>query len=173
MAPIDARENMVSETMEGGCGCGAARYRVDRGPIFVNNCHCRQCQQQTGSTSVVNMFVESEAVTLLSGTVSESRFVAGSGGAHRVVRCADCGTALWSMYPRLGELGLGIRVGTLDDPGAVTPDAAIFLDDKMPWVTPPVDIPGFGRTSVAAELLPPERMERLTDLIRRRKAEIA
>lgn len=163
----------MSETMEGGCGCGAARYRVDRAPIFVNNCHCRQCQQQTGSTSVVNMFVEGEAVTLLSGTTSESRFVAGSGGAHRVVRCAECGTALWSIYPRLGELGLGIRVGTLDNPGSVTPDAAIFLEEKMPWVTPPANIPCFVRTYVAAELLPPERMERLANLIRRREAEDA
>lgn len=162
----------MSGTMEGGCGCEAVRYRVDRAPIFVNNCHCRQCQQQTGSTSVVNMFVEGEAVTLLTGTVGESRFVAGSGGAHRVVRCAECGTGLWSIYPRLGELGLGIRVGTLDHPAFIIPDAAIFLEEKMPWVTAPVDIPGFARTYVAAELLPPERMERLTDLIRQRGAEI-
>ena len=34
------------------------RYRVVGTPIFVNNCHCKQCQQQTGSTSVVNAMYE-------------------------------------------------------------------------------------------------------------------
>ncbi|MEO5640166.1 MAG: GFA family protein [Sphingomicrobium sp.] len=161
----------MNDAMEGGCGCGAVRYRVDRSPIFANNCHCRQCQRQTGSTSVVNMFVERDALTLLSGATIVSRFVAGSGGEHRVMRCAECGTALWSEYSRLGALAAGVRVGTLDDPAAVVVDAAIFLEEKMPWVTPPENIPGFERTYAPAELLPPERFERLAELVRRRAAE--
>ena len=57
---------MSDETVrEGGCGCGHVRYRLRGEPIFVNNCHCRLCQQQTGSTSVVNAFTESENVELL------------------------------------------------------------------------------------------------------------
>jgi hypothetical protein len=51
---------MAETVREGGCGCGHVRYRVEGEPIFVNNCHCRLCQQQTGSTSVVNAFFESE-----------------------------------------------------------------------------------------------------------------
>jgi hypothetical protein len=47
---------MTEIVREGGCGCGHVRYRVAGEPIFVNNCHCRLCQQQTGSTSVVNAF---------------------------------------------------------------------------------------------------------------------
>ena len=40
---------MASKTLEGGCGCGAVRYRLTDEPIFVNNCHCRLCQRQTGT----------------------------------------------------------------------------------------------------------------------------
>ncbi|HVJ01423.1 MAG TPA: GFA family protein [Sphingomonas sp.] len=163
----------MGEVLEGGCACGAVRYRVDRAPIFVNNCHCTLCQRQTGSTSVVNLFVEAEALTQLSGETTRHIVKTGSGGDHAIMRCAECGTALWSFYPRLGELGAGIRAGTLDDPAAVTPDAAIFTAERMPWVTLPEGIPHFERTYVPAELLPPERFARLQALIALRAVQAA
>lgn len=151
-------------TNEGGCGCGALRYHVRGEPIYVNNCHCRQCQVQTGSTSVVNAFFETERLTLTSGETVRSHFKAGSGGDHQVVRCANCGTAIWSFYPRLGELGLGLRVGTLDNPDAFRPDAIIFTDEAMAWVTLPEGIPHFSKTYDAAQLLPVDRFARLRAL---------
>lgn len=154
----------------GGCGCGQVRYRLRGEPIFVNNCHCRLCQQQTGSTSVVNLFLEAERVDLLQGQLTEHTVKAGSGGPHVICRCAACGTAAWSVYPRLGRLGLGVRAGTLDDPGSVTPDAAIFTDSMMPWVTLPQSIPSFAATYSPADVLPPDRFARLQALAERRKA---
>ncbi len=152
---------------EGGCGCGALRYRVTGEPIFVNNCHCTQCQHQTGSTSVVNAFFESERVEVLAGELAVSTVVAGSGGAHEIMRCAACGTALWSHYPRMGRNGLGLRVGTLDDPAAFRPDAVIYTSEKMPWVPLPEGIPAFEQTYDFREVLPPGRVERLRELSRR------
>lgn len=155
---------------EGGCGCGHVRYRVRGEPIFVNNCHCRLCQQQTGSTSVVNMFIESEAVDLLSGTLTEHTLIAGSGGEHLICRCEQCGSAIWSVYPRLGRLGLGIRVGTLDDPASVTPDAVIFTASAMPWVALPEGIPAFETTYDFREVLGQDRIDRMLAMVARRKA---
>ena len=163
-----------SETnLTGGCACGAVRYAIDAEPIFVNNCHCSLCQKQTGSTSVVNAFYESAHVTMLSGETTSHIVKAGSGGDHVIMRCASCGTALWSIYPRLGDLGVGVRAGTLDNPGAVTPDAAIFVADKMAWVTLPEGIPHFETVYNPAELLPPERFARLKALIDLRAAQKA
>src|SRR6187399_1383660 len=122
---------MTETTRQGGCGCGHVRYQVEGEPIFVNNCHCRLCQQQTGSTSVVNAFFETERVTLLQGELRDHTVTAGGGGPHLIRRCAECGAALWSIYPRLGKLGTGLRVGTMDDPGAWRPDAVIFTESKM------------------------------------------
>lgn len=155
---------------EGGCGCGAVRYRVTGGPIFVNNCHCRQCQHQTGSTSVVNAFYERERVEVLSGALTEHVVPAGSGGPHVICRCAACGSAVLSHYPRLGRLGAGLRVGTLDDPSWVRPDAVIFTSEKLPWVALPEGIPSFERTYDFTAVLPPERAARMTALIARRRA---
>ena len=157
-----------STKLAGGCACGAARYEIDRAPMFVNNCHCTLCQRQTGSTSVVNAFIETAALTLLSGETVRQAVKTGSGGDQVIVRCAECGTALWSHYPRLGELGAGVRVGTLDDPGAVTIDAAIFTANRMPWVTLPEGIPHFETGYNPAELLPPEPFARLRALIEQR-----
>jgi len=154
---------------KGGCGCGALRYQIQGEPISVNNCHCTQCQHQTGSTSVVNAFIETDRVTLLSGEISEHVVKAGSGGPHVICRCAVCGVAVWSYYPRLGRLGLGIRVGTLDDAGAFRPDAVIFTAEALPWVTLPEGIPHFEKTYDFKVVLPPERVARLLALATRRQ----
>lgn len=159
---------MSDGVRQGECACGAARYEVAGDPIFVNNCHCRLCQRQTGGTSVVNAFFEADAVTLRSGTLSRHAVKAGSGGEHLIFRCATCGTALWSAYPRLGELGLGVRVGTLDDPSAFPPDAVIHVDSAMPWVLHPTGTPAFAQTYRPDELLPPDRLGRLMTLIERK-----
>lgn len=159
-----------ADSMGGACACGAVRYRVGADPIFVNNCYCTRCQRQTGSTSVINLFVESEHLELLSGETVHHVVTTGSGGQHEIVRCAACGTALWSFYPRIGRLGAGVRVTTLDDPGRVRPDAAIYTVDRLPWVTLPEGIPQFDQGYNPVELLPPERMARLRALAERAKA---
>ena len=161
----------MSETQhEGGCACGAVRYRVEGAPIFVNNCHCTLCQRQTGSTSVVNAFYETERFKLLAGELTVNVVPAGSGKPHEIHRCAKCGTAIFSHYPRLGALGLGLRVGTLDDSSAFKPDAAIFVANKMPWVSLPEGVPAFEQTYNPAEILPPERMARLKALADKARA---
>lgn len=155
---------MTEMIREGGCACGLTRFRVSGDPIFVNHCHCKQCQRQTGSTSAVNMFYETERLALRSGETSLHVVKAGSGGDHVIVRCAECGTALWSHYPRLGELGAGVRVGALDDPSGIRPDAVVFASERMAWVGLPDDVPAFEAYYNPAELLPPERFVRLKAL---------
>jgi hypothetical protein len=67
-------------------------------------------------------------------------------------------------------MGVGVRVGTLDDPASITPDAAIFVVEKMTWVTLPEGIPHFESYYDPAELLPQDRAERFKELLRRREA---
>ena len=161
---------MSMQIREGGCACNSVRYRILGEPIMVHNCHCRLCQKQTGSTSVVNAFIETDNVTLLSGELSQNMLLGGSGNPHTVFRCAACGTAVWSHYPRFGSLLTGFRAGTLDDPDSVTPDVAIFTDYKMAWVSLPENIPSFAESYDPAATLPAASMDRLAVLAEQRKA---
>jgi hypothetical protein len=150
---------------EGGCGCGAVRYRITDEPIVVNNCHCRLCQRQTGTGSAVNAFIESDRLEHLSGELTEHEFTTGSGGTQVVVRCAKCGTPLWSYYPRLGRKAAGVRVGTLDNPSDMTPDAAIYVLDKPDWAPLPDGVPTFEEFYNPGEVLPVDRFARLKALL--------
>ena len=54
----------MSAEREGGCACGALRYRMTAEPMFVHCCHCLNCQRQTGSAFAINLLID-VAYTLL------------------------------------------------------------------------------------------------------------
>ena len=126
----------MEDRLEGGCACGAVRYRLESAPMFVHCCHCRDCQRQTGSAFVINALIETARVTVLQGAVLRSPMPTESGRPHGIDRCTVCGTALWSEYGGLAKLRF-VRVGTLDSPTAITPDVHIYVRSKLPWVALP------------------------------------
>jgi len=162
---------MLSEDpRDGGCACGALRFRAQGEPIFVNNCHCRLCQRQTGGTSVVNAFYESDRVEVLQGELTEHVVKGGSGGDHTICRCSECGTAVFSYYPRVGRFGAGIRVGSFDDPTVFTPTAVVFAAYRMPWVTLPEGVPAFDEYYSPKALYSEEAWSRMAALLERKGA---
>lgn len=155
---------------EGGCACGAVRFAITGDPIMVHNCHCRQCQQQTGSTSVSNAFFEGDRVTIVQGETSEYAVPGGSGRDHMIIRCKECGSAVGSNYGGLGKLMCGVRLGAMDDSSDLTPDVVIFAAEKMPWVTLPENIPSFEGYYRARDVLSARSVDRLRALQERRNA---
>ena len=57
-----------------------------------------------------------------------------SGKGQMVARCPDCQVAVWSHYPSAREAAAFIRVGTLDDRTAISPDVHIFTATKLSWI---------------------------------------
>jgi hypothetical protein len=132
----------MTDTLDGGCACGAVRYRLGSAPMFVNCCHCRDCQRQTGSAFVINALIETDRIALLSGAPAAVAVPTDSGRPHDIHRCPTCRTALWSDYGRRPALRF-VRVGTLDDPAKLPPDAHIFTRSKLPWIALPPGAPAF------------------------------
>jgi hypothetical protein len=110
--------------------------------MFVNCCHCKDCQRQTGSAFVINAIIETDRIEALAGEAKPTPVPTDSGRPHDVYRCETCRTALWSDYGRRPHVRF-VRVGTLDEPGALPPDAHIFTRSKVPWVVLPDGQPAF------------------------------
>jgi hypothetical protein len=115
---------------EGGCECGAIRYRMTGDPIFVNCCHCRQCQKLTGSAFAVNAMIERDQVQVMKGP---DVLAAEEGEA----RCPECEVLLWATHRNFGPDILFLRAGTLDEGERLSPSAHFFVRSKHPWITIP------------------------------------
>lgn len=129
------RDRELPSFCEGGCACGAVRYRVTSAPMIVHACHCRLCQRQTGSSNAVNALIEADRVIVRSGEIEEILLDTPSGRGQRIARCSSCKVALWSNYliTNQGDHLRFLRVGTLDDPSLMPPDVHIYTATRQPW----------------------------------------
>jgi hypothetical protein len=127
--------------MQGGCNCRYIRFRLTSAPIFVNGCHCRVCQRETGSAMAINAMIEADRVEILTEGEPEI-FVSRSGTmTTRGARCPRCGVGLWGTHPDFGEAIRFVRGGTLDE--RLLPDAHFFTVTRHPLVQVPDDVPSF------------------------------
>jgi hypothetical protein len=147
--------------LEGGCACGAVRYRLTAAPLIVHACHCRDCQKQTGSAFVVNMWIEKNCVVADHTAPKSFILPADSGKPHEVFFCGVCMTRLWSKYHAAPGDTLLVRVGTLDHPEQVEPDVHIFTRSKLPWLDLPPDKPAFEAFYKIPEVWPAASQDRL------------
>ena len=149
----------MSEELEGGCACGAVRYRLTGAPMFVHCCHCLDCQRQTGSAFVLNALIETDRITLVKGEPQAIAVPTDSGRPHRIFRCPSCQTAVWSEYGGVAKLRF-VRIGTLDEPSALAPDVHIYTRSKQPWVSLPAGVPSFEAYYSSKEVWPAASLER-------------
>lgn len=132
---------MTDTWPEGGCACGAVRYRLSSPPLFVHCCHCTNCQTETGSAFVINALIEHDRVELLVGAPAPVLTPSDSGRGQTIWRCPACHVALWSNYAGAGPRFHFVRAGTLDRPSALPPDIHIYTRSKLPWVRLPEGVP--------------------------------
>jgi hypothetical protein len=148
--------------LEGGCACGAVRYRLTSEPLFVHCCHCLNCQRQTGSGFVINLLIETDRVELLAVDPEPVAVPRGAGKKQKIWRCPTCQIAVYSQYttPKVRF----VRSGTLDDPASAEPDVHIYTRSKLPWVTLPESVPAFDTFYDTKKLWPAASLERLEAL---------
>jgi hypothetical protein len=149
----------MSDSLEGGCACGAVRYRLTDRPMFVHCCHCLDCQRQTGSAFVLNALIEAGKAEVLAGAPAPWRMPTDSGKPHDIYRCPQCQTALWSEYGGRSQIRF-VRIGTLDNPAALRPDVHIYTRSKQPWVMLPAGTPAFEAYYDSKTLWPAESLAR-------------
>ena len=156
----------ASKFAEGGCTCGAIRYRLTTEPLFVHCCHCRWCQRETGASFALNAMIEADRVVLLQGEPKVVHTPSNSGKGQMISRCRTCHIALWSNYGGAGDTIHFVRVGTLDNPDLLGPDIHIFTSSKQPWVVLPNDALTADKYYDRNTCWPKESLERL-DVLRK------
>jgi hypothetical protein len=123
----------MATSRTGGCLCGAIRYESVGEPLFALQCHCRDCQRHSGTAFVAAIRVPAAGFRITQGTPRRYVGKADSGNETTRVFCADCGSPLYVQVSTRPDI-VGLRVGTLDDPGGFQPEADIFVRSAQPWV---------------------------------------
>lgn len=126
----------------GGCLCGNIRYECSAEPLYMGNCHCRDCQRATGSAFAAAMLVPRNAVTIV-GEVKYHEVTGDSGSLVGRGFCPNCGSRLFSKPP-MPEL-FGIMAGSLDDPSGFQPKVDCYTASAQPWDYMNPDLPKFSK----------------------------
>ncbi len=122
---------------DGGCQCGAVRYRCPNEPLALYACHCSECRKQSGSAFGLSYEVPRAEVALLAGTPRRWSRIADSGRRRDCLFCPDCGTRLWHEGPDSDTIT--IKAGTLDTPVDLSSAIHIWTKSRLPGVAIPTD----------------------------------
>jgi hypothetical protein len=122
----------MSAPFSGGCACGAIRYSADGEPLFSMNCHCRDCQRETGSAYAAVLAVPKATFKVTQGKPKYFELTADSGNKTTRAFCCSCGSPLFGL-PGISPDIVTIRVGSLDDPSVFRPSQDIYTASAQPW----------------------------------------
>lgn len=131
--------------VEGGCQCGAVRYRLTASPLSVYNCHCKDCQRFSGAGWSMSMIVR-EGDFSVTGTTERYDRRADSGNVIAMHFCANCHGWLWNDPPA-GGIKV-VRAGSLDDIDWAKPVGNIWTDSKAAWAEIDETQVNFGKGAV-------------------------
>ena len=122
----------MTETVTGGCLCGAVRYRAGLPALFCSHCHCRFCRRAHGA-AFVTWFGVPEAAFEDRSEASALRWYRSSEQSRRGF-CGRCGTTL--LFASAASSLLVFALATADGPIGLEPQGHIFFDHHVPWFEP-------------------------------------
>ena len=126
--------------LEGGCLCGAVRYRVTKAPLDSSYCHCRMCQKSTGAPVQASAEFPTDGFAVIKG---EPKAYRSSAWALRHF-CPDCGSQL-TFRAAENPTYISVNLPTLDRPEALTPRMHIWCASRIPWFEVKDELPHYDR----------------------------
>jgi hypothetical protein len=130
---------MTTNSIQGGCLCGAVKYEASGRPCHITHCHCVDCRRSSGAAFV----------TWASFRQAEFRFTKGqprvlSWAGRLRSFCTACGTPLTFMSTPQGD-EVDVTVCSFDQPDAVSPADHTWVDDRLPWIRLADELPVYGQ----------------------------
>jgi hypothetical protein len=132
---------MSAPAAEGGCLCGAVRYRATGPATHPTLCHCESCRRACGAPVVAWVTFPAHAFAFVRGAPVRRR------SSPPVVRsfCGACGTPLTYQHDDFPD-AVDVTTASLDDPAAFPPADHTHAAGRLPWLRLCEDLPGFART---------------------------
>src|SRR4051812_49882858 len=109
------------ESLDGGCLCGAIRYRIVGPSLFVSQCCCKDCQKATGTGHTTIIGINKSQLELAGAPASftNARDTGGKVNRHFFGTCAS---RLYTSGYLPGEVFM-LQACSLDDTRAVIPES--------------------------------------------------
>lgn len=127
----------MSEIHQGGCVCGAIRYRAKGDPLRAYACHCTFCQRFTGSAFALMSWFRDESLEIAGdGITTYDHTVDDADRWFRLHSCDRCGTTFMATVQRQAGICL-VMAGTFDDPNWVKLERQIWTRSAQHWVVFP------------------------------------
>ena len=129
---------------EGGCLCGAVRYRVDGEPRSSGICHCETCRRTASAPTLPFVVFPADRFTITKGRPAEFH------SSPHVTRsfCGQCGSPL--TYRRDNEPDtIDVMTCSLDSPDELPPTHHVWVSDKLSWDRIADDLPAHATTREA------------------------
>lgn len=133
---------------EGGCLCGAVRFKVSGAPIRMAQCHCRDCQRASGTGHMSNAIFRADDVTVTGQTASYDS-TADSGNVLTRHFCPTCGGRLF-LYVNARPGMIVMAAGAFDDSSWFEPEIVLYTKSRPHWDLTTDAVPNF-------EAAPPPR----------------
>ena len=136
---------MTETIFEGGCLCGAIRYRAAAPPMRAVICHCSMCRKHTGAPIASFVHFPIDSFTWLKEQPKRYR---SSEFAERGF-CAQCGSTV-AMHEEVLSDRVQVAIGSLDQPDRVEVNDHVWTQDQISWFDVSDDLPRFRQNSSAA-----------------------
>jgi hypothetical protein len=134
------------KTIDGGCLCGAIRYRASGSAYGITHCHCRTCRRACGAPFVTWAGFDSDKFSFTQG---EPVSYASSKNVRRMF-CGRCGTAL--TYQRLDlPNSIDVTLGSMDDPDQLSPEDHTWTESRISWIVLADHLPTYPRERISDE----------------------
>ena len=122
----------MTPPFQGGCLCGSVRYVCAANPIYAYFCHCLDCQKESGSPFVTELYVPRSSVELTGKTSRYTRTGDSGKSVHRNF-CSSCGTVVLTEFDVEPD-NVSVKACSLDDPSWVTPNFHLYITRRQPWL---------------------------------------
>jgi hypothetical protein len=119
----------MADQWDGGCLCGAVRFRAVGAPRWTAWCHCQSCRRHSGAPVSVFVAFETSAVEVTQGAIT--KFPSSPGTVRGF--CATCGSTL-TCEGCVRPDELHIHVGAFDRAAEFGPSFHIFAEERLPWL---------------------------------------